>query len=1423
MPPLLSAITGVLMMHQSFGDTAIDLLGAIGIVDPKQGVPLLLAILFYSNIFTRKDITYQNVLPKLLSLLPSLASHFVMIPLIIQTILPMVQKDGNPVFAELEASRVDERIFVVIGVGMDDADVEILSAPFVLKAILLPKGFTEFKSERNILISLAASIRDVCQKNPDRGVDLILSVSACIESQDHIIKALGFQSLAHLCEADVIGNPDSVLKSNPVPFPIYISDIARFENFLEAVAGMEVLCACLENLKLLCRKFWNDPELLYPQVFDTSQDGYFYTAWDVIGKHAVDYTIDPVLAQRSYQKEGEASICLLLKWGAMDAEAYSEASSNVLQILWGIATAIHVSKAPEWAKARIFAIEALSQYEVTDIQIGIPDFKRVNTDLLLCETNLDILTAMEGFQESAKVGEGKKVAGSKIEKLLNVFPQVLFPSGPDAEILDSSEMDHIVWQIQESSRQRNLADKGGCPFLKVTAASLLHAEFVFLYKYICWTKGSAGQLPGAALLCLSLTPKDVNNRCLSRVSQDVHAGYESALVEIAASLQLSRNIFIALLSLQSWKSFMWRWMRANISTLDAKALSVSLDRTSKAATDILKSVMRLAEESIPSSAENIALAVGALCVVLPPSTHTVKSTASKFLLNWLFQNEHDHRQWSAAISLGLVSGCLHVTDNKQKFENITGLIKVLHGSKSILVKGACGLSLGFACQDLLTRVEAADNVGFEKEKYKAQEVDLLGKILRTLLLMTSQLSITSYDILESLSPYFSMGANNMETNLTSDSSLEKCDDLEEDPWGVAGLVLGLGSSFNAIYRAGAHDAMLKIKDLIISWIPHVNARVTNSSFSSERMVKALSVGSCLALPSIVAFCRRVEMINDNELDYLLKGYHELISELLSVKKSGTFHQSLMLASCVGAGSLLACISNEGVHPLEVECVKGLLEMFRKCYSSSGPPIIHLGGMLGVFNAMGAGAGILVHAHHFSASMKTACEQKESSHILGPLLSSPICEPFLTTLVQEIFLIAQNSDDLQMQQNAAWAVSFLRNGLWSKELLNAESNDHTDVAAGTVAHVGTVVTVLRCLSRAPRLPTVDWGLIIRRCMRYEAQVSEVFLPDSALKRESFGRNVQDARAESAVLSALSSCRPHKRHSPDQKSSLRISCWKGLSQCLEEAVLSSVEYISNLVKCIEVLFHLLPASESTVFTGVDLPNSAEEWCVAVQCLAKAQEDWLLYFLQVPLGNFVQGGSHSNEVLKKILAKVKLVRMGSIPLTELGRLKACVLNSKSKGLWNLHAEVVAALQYADGSVKRQWLVDAVEISCVSIYPSTALQFLGLLSGSCCKYVPLLTVDELSVLSDLPVTLPSLVTEPSWEVVAESIVSNLWTSTERIYSWVTDKALPDNAPSSQPIDESEKDIASFLLRVMYHTCTSLKQYLPLEKQLTLANMLVP
>ncbi|KAM5552601.1 hypothetical protein ABKV19_025031, partial [Rosa sericea] len=194
---------------------------------------------------------------------------------------------------------------------------------------------------------------------------------------------------------------------------------------------------------------------------------------------------------------------------------------------------------------------------------------------------------------------------------------------------------------------------------------------------------------------------------------------------------------------------------------------------------------------------------------------------------------------------------------------------------------------------------------------------------------------------------------------------------------------------------------------------------------------------------------------------------------------------------------------------------------------------------------------------------------------------------------------------------------------------------------------------------------------------------------------------------------------------------------------------------------------------------------------------------------------------DVLKKIQAKSKLVRIGSVPLTELGRLKALILNIESDGIWDVLVEVVAALQHAEGSIKRQWLIDAAEISCVSSYPSTALKFLGLLSGSWSKYMPLLILDQQTVLSDLPVTLSSLLSNSSWGGDVESVVSSLFASMERIYNWTTHEArVKDMLPGMQPIDESENPMAGFLLHMMHSTCVMLKDYLSLQKQLKLANM---
>ncbi|KAL0331937.1 UNVERIFIED_CONTAM: protein RST1 [Sesamum calycinum] len=1271
--------------------------------------------------------------------------------------------------------------------------------------MLHPSGIVQY-AERDICISIAVSIRDVCKRNPDRGVDIILSVAACIENHDPLVQSLGLQSLAHLCEADVID---------------------------------------------------------------------FYTAWDVIAKHIQNYLGNAIVAY---------GLSLLLRWGAMDAEAYPEAATNVLNILWDIGTSREVIESSLWTRAREAAFTALRQYEVVHIQRSIPDFSTRNMEFLISEANPDLLTALEEFEiriinyehiTRRRFVKQKRVSGSgsKIVKLLDVIPEVIFSSG--------------------SARNK--------------------------------------EFPGAALLCLP-THKDIKNQRLSKGLQDVHAKYEDAVVDICASLQLSRNCLLALLSVQSWKPFMQRWLRSCTMVLEAKEDRALLDKTSKAANDILKTLTRLAEAAVPRAAENVALALGAFCLVLPASSHMIKSVASNFLLNWLSQYEHEYRQWSAAISLGLISSCLHVTDHKQKFKNINGLLEVASISKSTLVRGACGIGLGFSSQDLLTRVDSGADTKFEKETYRMQETELLRKILRTLVQMIYQFSGSSSGILEKLATYFPLGTDDCSSSEV-EILREDISHLEEDAWSVAGPIIGLGNSLGAIYRAGAHDAVLYLKALIVSWIPTADI-LFSKSVVGENGLQMLSLGACLVLPTITSFCIKVELIDDLELAHLVSIFIDLISELLSVGPSDTFHRNLLMASCAASGSLLSIVFNAGLHSLEVDYVKGLLALFRRTYSSPNPPFTHLGGMLGVINMMGAGAGTLIQHLPLAAKASTV-NQKELSHVLGPLLSNHDLEAETTSLIQDIFLVAQNSEDPQLQQHAAWAVSFLRHFVFSIGHTNEEGAVYNDSGIpksvpqgfaedsivmklsvwlvrmnyselGTSINIKTTAFALRCLSHAPRLPSFDWEAVIRRCMKYGGQVAEMpsqnIAPRRTLREDcllfmlshanqfdsllGFLDELSDlARLKSLesnlqslmllhladLLKIFSNSRVVKlfddvadflhwsvssdQYNPEEKISLRVSCWKGLRSCLNDSALETQDYAYNLEHCMDVLFRMLPWSHSGVTLESYQKISKLEWTEAIGCLGKARQGWLSDLLLVSDTDFKQENDQIVKPLKKVQVKAALVRIGSIPLLETAKLKAYILDSNSEVIWNILVEVAVTLQRSDESTRRQWLVDTAEILCVTSYPSTsygstygiclwnfglvlkaivvdsqsfpsaryyALRFLGLLSGSCCKYMPVLVADKNNVLTDLPATLSSLLLGTGWGVIADFVASYVWKSTERIYDWARHVKRGGYVPGSQPIDRTENHMADFLLQVMHHTCVSLKQYLPVEKQLGLANMVV-
>ncbi|CAB4275262.1 unnamed protein product [Prunus armeniaca] len=228
-----------------------------------------------------------------------------------------------------------------------------------------------------------------------------------------------------------------------------------------------------------------------------------------------------------------------------------------------------------------------------------------------------------------------------------------------------------------------------------------------------------------------------------------------------------------------------------------------------------------------------------------------------------------------------------------------------------------------------------------------------------------------------------------------------------------------------------------------------------------------------------------------------------------------------------------------------------------------------------------------------------------------------------------------------------------------------------------------------------------------------------------------------------------------------------------------LLTLIEYISHIEKGMEVLFSLMPAMQLPAIGGVGQLRTVEEWSEAVRGFRKARKSFP--------GDLQQRDGQLIEVLKKVQTKAKLVRIGSIPLTELGRLKAWILNTESNGMWDALVDVVAALQHADGSVKRQWLVDAVELAVyLASFHGRHCNFLGCYLVAGANTCLFLILDQLTVLSDYQSPFPLLLSDSSWGGVAGIVVPSLFASTERIYNWAIHIArCEDMPPDMETIDK--------------------------------------
>lgn len=114
---------------------------------------------------------------------------------------------------------------------------------------------------------------------------------------------------------------------------------------------------------------------------------------------------------------------------------------------------------------------------------------------------------------------------------------------------------------------------------------------------------------------------------------------------------------------------------------------------------------------------------------------------------------------------------------------------------------------------------------------------------------------------------------------------------------------------------------------------------------------------------------------------------------------------------------------------------------------------------------------------------------------------------------------------------------------------------------------------------------------------------------------FSGSKLDKLSEELVAYFSSSGGLYWNYDLDQRTLLRVSFWKGLHQCLDGKFKESL-YTSNIEKCMECLFGILPVLIYDAKPEAWVAVVMEEWSEAIKCLSKASQGWLMDILQVLL---------------------------------------------------------------------------------------------------------------------------------------------------------------------------------------------------------------
>lgn len=1191
--------------------------------------------------------------------------------------------------------------------------------------------------EYQIRLSRAATICDICKKDADCGVELVLSIQECIESKDPSIRALGLQSLSWLCQSDVID---------------------------------------------------------------------FYTAWAVIGNLLPETPSDCVL---------EESLCQFLQNGALDAAAYPNDAQKILEHLWKSATMSDDNNEADkkWWLVREISLKALSSYEVKYIEMSIADTLGKHVQILLSEVlpkghiaceELIVKFLLHEYKSRHRAQEEKKPVGNKAAKILTALPRIL-------------------------------------------SASVPKENFTKQYPAVCLLSN-----PYSPIIPSDMGRGRFEAKLYLKNVQAWVADREQQFCEIANNIDLSKNLISALLCLQSWSSFMTEWLEARISIDNFLHISENLDNPSSI--EVMKVLCRICEEGVPRVAENAILALAVLYQVAETTPDSLGLPIVKYLESHLAQDGHEYLQWTSAIALGIVARCFPATEWRLKSDITRCLLQCLHKSDRDIVRGACSMALGFLCQSLIGTNDVGDSVSNLIGRTREEEMSILSVILEDIINRLSHLCPAMLNHLQKIGSYDLRLPGQKSQRFYFEQITGEPQRDEDCIWSVAGLAMALGSSVIAIERAGMPTLVSLITELLIQEI---------STFDSKLHIEAalsFSIGSFIALPTCLESCLRLELLSE-KVEYCLQKVKSILSHC---KDDGSFPAPLIMAASIGSGNLLATILCHGTHAVPLEDIHELLNSLKSIAGGQTSAISSLGGFIGLANSFGSGAALLAplrqHRVHVQRATSTMGRIMEERLITNPLLYESSCEELMQNLVQELMGSALHASDASLRSSAGWSLALMR-----KASVQENDIEHTfHVQFSTSSHksypaislssfpkdstlyllcswllnlgkmlessafpYSTAISVLRCLQRAPQLPLLDWGTLIRQIMHkmateqapsgesVDTSSQHVAMQDNVCKElllfllahaeklpilqplldelcdlsrlislgpflsgllmlhmASVSSIFSESRMERFFIDCVELisrvCRLQDSEPPLPKTlytQLKINFWKGLAlyvtqlnkQSKETSEAKKHKLFLRVEKCLEVFDDLplvVSVHDHDQTLELDSQLLYEEWSAALNCISQASKEWILKITEFEWKQPPMTKDNVKAAHKAFFIMSQMVARGSLPPSVLMRPVQCLCNQEASRNFQQFLWATFALEGISLQEKQGWLIESIETAFLLKNPDTALLFFALLTSSWSMYASVLHMDSEAALEDLLFTLPSLLSEASWITISNSIL---------------------------------------------------------------------